>query len=56
MESKEQTELTSKIETDSEREEADSSWGEGWGVEGSNPNQKELVNKDNRVVTAGGGG
>ena len=56
MESNEQTELTSKIEKDSEIESRLTAQGRGWycGVVGSN--KKDLRGTDNSVVIVGGRG
>ena len=56
MESNEQTELTSEIDTGSYIEQADSSGGDTLGVEGSSKKEKkekELTDTDNSVVIAG---
>ena len=54
MEFNEQTELTSKIETDSESRLTALRW--GYGMEGLSKKEKGLVDMDNRVVIVGGEG
>ena len=56
MESNEQTELTSKTERLTDRQQAESSEGEWLGVEGSSKKEKGLMDMDNSVEIAGGGG
>ena len=53
MESNEKTELTSKLETDSQIKRLRA---QSVGVEGSNKKEKDLMGTDNSVVTAGGRG
>ena len=50
VESNEQTELTSKTERLTDREQAESSEGEWLGVEGSSKKEKGLMDMDNSVV------
>ena len=57
MESNEQTELTSKIDTDSYIESRLIALGDGVGIEGiegSNKKEKELMDMDSGAVIAGG--
>ena len=60
MESKKQTGLTSKIETDSYTDSRLTAGGGGRGevrgLEGSSKKENRLSDMDNRVVTVGGGG
>ena len=55
MESNEQTELTSKIDTLIDGEQADSSGKGGWEMEGLSKKEKELMDMDNSMVIAGWG-
>ena len=52
MESNGKTELTSKIETDSDREQMTAKDGERLGVEGLSKKEKGLMGMDNSVVIA----
>ena len=54
MESNGKTELTSKIETDSDREQMTAKDGERLGVEGLSKKEKGLMDTDNSVVSASG--
>ena len=57
MESSEQTELTSKIETDSQtKTRVTAMGGRGVGIEGLSKKGKGLLDMDNSVVIAGGRG
>ena len=52
----EQTELTSKTETDSQIESRRAALGGGWGVAGWSKTEEGLSDTDNTVETAGRGG
>ena len=55
MESNEQTELTSKMETDSDDERMTGNGGEIWVVEGLSKKEKGLMDMDNSVDCWGEG-
>ena len=56
VESNEQTELTSKTERLTDRQQAESSEGEWLGVEGSSKKEKGLMDIDNSVAVVRKGG